>query len=331
MSHLELRTRQQTQAKGKSVILSIASLLWIMLIVVACQQTEQPDTACIDICVDEVLQSYYQVNNLDELFGEPYSALLQLIDENGAEINVQYFNGGRLDYNPTTETITIAALGEWAYEGLDLPQVATVPNGEVECFGQVAPCVQGAFLDFYRQSDGLNVFGLPISEQLNEGDLRVQYFENVRLEWHPEAPTGQQVRVGFIGRAHYLYTVYEAGPQALIPKGTITQIESVDITAAVHAPILYSGEEQIVYLLVQNPQIGPVDGLDIKLVISHQGDSIEQTLTAKTAQNGTSQAIVDLSGLTLTPGQDVQIEAFAYQDGESDPLGSTIITFKAWW
>jgi len=280
---------------------------------------------CTDICVDDQFADFYYTNNLDVLFGEPYSGIVLLDPDTDSERVAQYFNGGRLELNPETNIVEIASLGEWAYEGLLDPIVAEVPiDGETECFAN-GWCVQGAFLDFYLEHNGALVFGQPLSPQLDEGDLRVQYFENVRLEWHPEAPAGQQVQVGLTGRAHYLYVVYEP---IVIALPIDTAIESVDVTAAVRAPIMYTDDEQVIYVLAETPDRTPVSGVEIELVITHNGETYSQLIDEETSSTGTVQAVVDLPN--FTPEQEVQIEVFAH-DKQGRELGSTIITFQTWW
>ena len=66
------------------------------------------------------------------------------------------------------------------------------------------------FEAFYNQYDGLQTLGMPISADVEEDGVRVQYFQNGRLEYHPQLPAGNQVilsglgkeRYGKIGRAH---------------------------------------------------------------------------------------------------------------------------------
>jgi hypothetical protein len=62
---------------------------------------------------------------------------------------------------------------------------------------------------FWRANRGLELFGRPISEPLDETNphddrrYRVQYFERARLEWHPEfAGTGSEVMLGLLGREY---------------------------------------------------------------------------------------------------------------------------------
>ena len=46
--------------------------------------------------------------------------------------------------------------------------------------------VSGDFLTFWRTNGGLSIFGYPLTEVLDQGGLKVQYFERARFEYHPE-------------------------------------------------------------------------------------------------------------------------------------------------
>jgi hypothetical protein len=41
------------------------------------------------------------------------------------------------------------------------------------------------FRDYWRRYGGVTVFGYPITQAWVEGDMKVQYFERARFEWHP--------------------------------------------------------------------------------------------------------------------------------------------------
>jgi uncharacterized protein YkwD len=47
------------------------------------------------------------------------------------------------------------------------------------------PTIQGGFLQTYQRY-GLPLIGYPLTPELNEGGTTVQYFERVKMEWHPE-------------------------------------------------------------------------------------------------------------------------------------------------
>ncbi|HEY8598743.1 MAG TPA: kelch repeat-containing protein [Thermomicrobiales bacterium] len=74
------------------------------------------------------------------------------------------------------------------------------------CFAETAACISGQFLAYWEEHGGLARNGFPLgpvrSETLEDGRAyRVQYFERVRLEYHPEqAGTPYAVQLGQFGR-----------------------------------------------------------------------------------------------------------------------------------
>ena len=85
----------------------------------------------------------------------------------------------------------------------------TVPVN-YQCFAETNYCVQGRFLEYWRNHGGLPTNGYPISEEfeqrLEDGKTyTVQYFERVRMEYHPEhAGTPYEVLLGQFGVRIYL-------------------------------------------------------------------------------------------------------------------------------
>ena len=59
--------------------------------------------------------------------------------------------------------------------------------------------VCGSFLEFFNSRGGPAVFGYPMTEELVENGLRVQYFQRVRMEHHPYNPPRYQVQLGLLG------------------------------------------------------------------------------------------------------------------------------------
>lgn len=55
--------------------------------------------------------------------------------------------------------------------------------------------VSPLFLSFYEAKGGLAFFGYAISEERPENGVSVQYFQRARLEYRPDLPAGQQVRL----------------------------------------------------------------------------------------------------------------------------------------
>ncbi len=73
------------------------------------------------------------------------------------------------------------------------------------CFGETGACASAGLLDYWQRQGGLARFGFPLTdardETLEDGRrYQVQWFERVRLEYHPENPAPNQVLLGQFGR-----------------------------------------------------------------------------------------------------------------------------------
>src|SRR5207249_6470413 len=78
------------------------------------------------------------------------------------------------------------------------PPLATGANRQY--FPETGHNVSAAFLPFFRQLGGLDRFGLPRTEEMTEGGLTVQYFQQARLEYHPERKgTPYEVQISLVG------------------------------------------------------------------------------------------------------------------------------------
>ena len=73
------------------------------------------------------------------------------------------------------------------------------------CFAETGRCVRGPFLTYWQQHGGLAINGYPLSDEfvevLEDGRAyQVQYFERVRLEYHPENAPPYDILLGQFGR-----------------------------------------------------------------------------------------------------------------------------------
>jgi hypothetical protein len=87
------------------------------------------------------------------------------------------------------------------------PPTPSPGNSEVY---SVAP----VFQDYYESHGGLAMLGAAISPELIENGVQVQYFEKVRLEFHPQLPEGSQVILGNLGETEY-------GPTLCVPPESV--------------------------------------------------------------------------------------------------------------
>ncbi|HLB50204.1 MAG TPA: hypothetical protein VJL59_24540 [Anaerolineales bacterium] len=77
---------------------------------------------------------------------------------------------------------------------------ATPPPSE---FTTGAFTISPAFTGFYESHGSLLLFGEPISAELDENGVTVQYFQNAKLEYHPQLPDGNQIILSSLGEAYY--------------------------------------------------------------------------------------------------------------------------------
>jgi outer membrane protein assembly factor BamB len=126
---------------------------------------------------------------------------------------VQYFQRARFELFPqfkgTPYEVQLTLLGDRVTTSRRPFPVATpVANaGDVRFFPEVSHTARGPFLRYFNENGGLDRFGYPISEQLQEqnndgtGHLyTVQYFQRARFEYHPEsAGTPFEIQLGLLG------------------------------------------------------------------------------------------------------------------------------------
>ena len=88
--------------------------------------------------------------------------------------------------------------------GFFQPATSEAQSGQ-QCFNVpgITNCIQGRFLEYWRDNGGLPVFGYPITaefrEKTPEGEYTVQYFERNVLEYHPEKARPYDVLLGRLG------------------------------------------------------------------------------------------------------------------------------------
>ena len=122
---------------------------------------------------------------------------------------VQYFERARLAL--TAQGVGESPLGSLVTAGRSFPAAAPfLSSASSLYFAGTRHSLTGRFLDFWTRHHGQLLFGAPISQPLPEqnGDgtgrsYMVQYFQNARLEYHPElAGTDNEVQIGLIGRQY---------------------------------------------------------------------------------------------------------------------------------
>ncbi|NIP22914.1 MAG: hypothetical protein GWO38_03600 [Phycisphaerae bacterium] len=70
-------------------------------------------------------------------------------------------------------------------------------------FPETGHSLQSPFLAYYLSNQGLNRLGYPITEALTHEGWQVQYFQNARLEIHPENDPAYFITVGWLGQLNH--------------------------------------------------------------------------------------------------------------------------------
>lgn len=290
--------------------------LWVVLIIAfgGCQRQRgslhHPTSA-------SVFSEFYIANGEARIFGEqrtePYT------DSTGRTI--QYFQNMRLEFDPTTGQISITPLGEW-----------TLQRSRVSYPPPTAP--KNAFLEFYEQYNGQLLFGEPLTPEVREGEYIVQYFQNARLEWHPENPPALRVQLGRLGEAHHrllgpIGCYPPKCPEPFIPDPNAPP-EQLSITASVKSATLFTGENQTLFVRVQ-----PIEGVafnnstaKVEAVLTYPDGKVQAILFPPINDQGQTEATFTLS--QPLAGDDVRV-LVTVQDNAGNRLGETVLSFQTWW
>jgi Kelch motif/Galactose oxidase, central domain len=144
-------------------------------------------------------------------------------------------------YNPVTNSwhadspLTTARSGHQAIlvagkvyllAGSGEAEVYNAMTSDDRCYAETGRCIHGSFLTYWDQHGGLAINGYPLSEpfaeQLEDGKVYlVQYFERVRMEYHPENAAPFDVLLGQFGRR-----IHPADPAATPIPGSRYFIET---------------------------------------------------------------------------------------------------------
>lgn len=199
------------------ILLFAIIALGLLTAAVPAQAQTQPRTRCFaetGFCVSDPILSYWERNGGLAVFGYPISPL-QVETVEGWSGPVQWFERDRLEDHGRVGVLA-GRLGARLLEiqgrpWETLPQVDQAPRG-CRFFAETGHSLCGVFLNYWVNNGGLERFGYPISEPMQETLFEgssvwtgtVQYFERRRMEHHTElAGTRYEVLLGLLGRDIY--------------------------------------------------------------------------------------------------------------------------------
>ena len=280
---------------------------------------------------DQFLVFYNQTPDPLRLLGYPLTESFE--HPMRTEVTIQYFQRARLEYNPNGppgQQMRLAPLGDWLYNNVDHGKVAvfTVNSGACRLFATTGIAVCYAFLSFYDANRGPTYFGQPISEvEIIDGRL-VQYFESARMEWRPEMPAGQRVGLTDIGRLDFDRTIGD--PSISSPSANLPLVSPLSIS--VHAfparPLLAAGENQTIFIVVQDQHLQPVAGATVRISL-RLPDGSRQNLAPQGPTNSDGFTQVDFRLDNALPNQVVEVQVEASL--ANGPSSASVSWFRIWW
>ncbi|MCA1666456.1 MAG: beta-galactosidase, partial [Thermomicrobia bacterium] len=173
--------------------------------------------AAAPILFDPLFQPFASTVGTD-ILGLPISPI---ITRDG--MHYQYTERARLEAPVSGGPVQLTRAGAILSSGRDFPQLTSSSvNADTRYFPETNHSLAYGFRAFWEQHGGVNVFGLPISEEFAELSptdgkrYDVQYFERAKFERHPEfAGTPNEIQLAFLGKQ--LYQFYES---VQLPGGT---------------------------------------------------------------------------------------------------------------
>jgi hypothetical protein len=230
---------------------------------------------------------------------------------------IQYTENARFEWAIDDEGIGHAALrplGE-ILGGWYVPDASSQADGRgCRYFEESGHAICYAFLAFFNAHGGQDLFGLPISDFVIQNDRIVQYFQFFRLDWYPDAPEADQIRVGPLGREHFRAEGYD--PALLQPVSVADnqdyRITEIRPSASVGNPTVAPGQVQSVYLVVRDQNLLPVGGAAALLIV-HSPEGDRYFLMPKSDAQGLSRLALPIGDVTR--GSKINLEIWVVHAG----------------
>jgi hypothetical protein len=281
---------------------------------------------------------FFEARGGAEVFGYP---LTEAFEDPARRLWVQYFQRARMEwhpYNPAAYNVQLGLLIDelgYTYPPISQDERPAFNSSVHHYFPQTGHVVSYAFLKHFREKGGLDIFGYPRSEFMYENGYIVQYFQRARMEWHPEAAEGSQMRLTNIGEL-YLEKFgvpgnYDAplppparpgdGPDTT-PKPIVT---ALDVNASVRYVIMGQQGTQTVFVYVNDQKRAPVQGVSTRIIVHYSAG--DKTYTCEpTSSSGFTKCSF---GIQLSPpGEKVVIDVKVDYSGQT---ATTQTFFLPWW
>ncbi|MBN2550856.1 MAG: hypothetical protein JXB15_16960 [Anaerolineales bacterium] len=273
----------------------------------------------------EFYLKYYSVPDPKLLYGEPTT--IAFTDPKTGRY-IQYFEKVRFELHnelPASQRVQISPLGKYIYVPGN-PTAQTDSSASCRTFAENGYQVCYAFLHFYENNNGLESFGLPISNAENHNGRIVQYFERARLEWQPEFPAGERVQLGNLG-LEYFDLVHE-DPSVQKPEYSIIE-GSIDLQVRAFPGLAVTGPtgKQTVYIVVQDQKLAPVPNAQVTLTVRMpSGEQQNYIVPTMTNHDGVTVFSFDFEAYALGIAT-IQVEA---RQANLNLSAQTVTSYRIW-
>jgi hypothetical protein len=278
--------------------------------------------------VSQEFQGFVDSHGGLEIFGYPIS---ESFKQGG--ILVQYFQNARIEShpdNPDPYKVQLGLLGDelnYRNEPISRPRFLSARR---HYFPETGHIVSYAFLDFFKDNGGIDIFGYPITEMHYEDGEIVQYFQRLKLEWHPD-DTQSPVHVGNLGEV-YFDTYRDKFPDtAFCENGAPTSPRvvsaSLDLEIDVAHAVMTEKGDQIVSVLVKDGSGSSIADAQVDVFLKdRRGNVLSSVTDVRTDEKGFARVPIQVTGALR--GDNITAEAEVRYEG----LRATRdIVFLVWW
>jgi len=281
------------------------------------------------------LLSYYNTHGGLAIFGYPRS---RAYFDPAMGRAVQYFQRSRLEMhteNPEPYRVQQGLLGdELGYTKFPPAAPEEIPAANdvsSQYFPETGHVVSFAFLKFYREHGGLDVFGYPRSDFMYEDGAIVQYFQRARMTWHPDSePDITLTNLGDIYIEHFgvpeIYLEPEYNEHARIETKRSASDTRISTAASVGRVIIGKDEQQVIFVYVIDQYDKPVEGALAQALIHYPTGDQAIDLLPTNASGFSSHSFYVAPA--VQPGEQIQISVTVEFQGLS---GEADCFFLPWW
>jgi hypothetical protein len=248
---------------------------------------------------------------------------------------VQYFQRARMELypeDPAGQRVQLGLLGEEL--GKRTPaRPAPGPNTFFQrYFPDTGHTVIYAFLSFFDNNNGADLFGSPISEygpENGKGRI-VQYFQRARMEWYPELAPEQRVQLADLGSIDFDFLAAQGKVDPALKKpvaapGIIGDVPlSLKVSATMKQTVTSQRGSQTLYVYVTDQKNMPVKGAEVEFSL-RDASGAQTFAMPRTDANGFTSYTFDVGA--FRPAQSVFVSVMAASNGVT---GTDRTSFFTW-